>query len=907
MAPVGHLGGGGANVATFHGLPNTSGLAPLPAGAQLFEMPKLSAQLPLMPPTPTMNSFPTYPAEIPHQPAAAAIPASPFHPQNLLMSCNFSFLNPQALALYFQLQQHQQQHHQQQHQQAPPQPTPPTPMAPLNPFAHLMPMFAPNSLLGASPQSMFAPASSSAMLPPAQLPKRPQQTPPTTAFFHPPPPPAFNFAPALSVAQPKATPTFTLVNNPAAAPVVQLPPTLHPQQPPPQLQQQVRRFPENETQLLHHRLSALPPTLEPNRPPSLRPESPTDPLLPPHLEPELPCFSADFDDLSGPPDLTPAAATFAFGDEPPVLEPEAEIRGGLDAASFQRCAHVSPLPLPLPLPSASLTPTTSTACSSTTSPTEVAPPAALQIHPLIRFMATHRLESPAAKFVLAATPAVASVAPQTPPTPALSASVAPRPPSRLSLKRERSASVDSNSDVMLKMPKLLPMTADYSDASGGELSPLQRVDDEAEHEMPRGVKEEADEQPMELEDATVAPLLFEVPAASPLEQSRAPSPAAEAKPTESGGQPPLTPVPALLIADTADSRPTADCSALSSSGVSSANSTLLAEEAAASAAALEPIGATRTEAAAELVLVEEATLSLSGRSRTRTRSESTASASTRSTTPDDDDEDEAMRDAASKLRPRASRAAPAAPATTKKPRKSTQQKRAARGRGGARRKGARVRSVSIKSNWRPVDEGKLQDVRFAGESQFQRRRCYDAIRHQREYDEVIRARDCVRVRSSEGLENVGKIVRLFLDDSSGHICAEVLWYYAPAQVNDEVARGMHEKELLASKHCDIINVDAIEEHAFVLSFSEYCRFVAETRLDEMPPERRPLESREVWPRGEENYSRRPRLPHEDTPIDLVYFCRNVYSLRTRKLIVSAPSRRGSKSSTNGRRNVRAHR
>lgn len=48
MAPVGQLGG--ANVATFHGIPNTTGL-PLPAGA-MFEMPKL----PLMPQTPTMNA-----------------------------------------------------------------------------------------------------------------------------------------------------------------------------------------------------------------------------------------------------------------------------------------------------------------------------------------------------------------------------------------------------------------------------------------------------------------------------------------------------------------------------------------------------------------------------------------------------------------------------------------------------------------------------------------------------------------------------------------------------------------------------------------------------------------------------------------------------------------------------------
>ncbi|CAD5231839.1 unnamed protein product [Bursaphelenchus xylophilus] len=198
---------------------------------------------------------------------------------------------------------------------------------------------------------------------------------------------------------------------------------------------------------------------------------------------------------------------------------------------------------------------------------------------------------------------------------------------------------------------------------------------------------------------------------------------------------------------------------------------------------------------------------------------------------------------------------------------------------------------SFSSNWRPLDEGYLCDLRLPTELQSKKRICYTAIRHMKERDEVIRIRDCVRVCSSEGLENIGKIFRLFFDEDSGNICAEVMWYYTQSQIPEDIS--VMENELLASKHIDVINVDSIEEHAFVLSYSEYCRFIAETRIDEMPPSRRPLESREIWPRGEEEYQRRIRLPHEDTPMDLIYFCRNVYSLKTRKLCFSILSRRSS--------------
>jgi hypothetical protein len=128
-------------------------------------------------------------------------------------------------------------------------------------------------------------------------------------------------------------------------------------------------------------------------------------------------------------------------------------------------------------------------------------------------------------------------------------------------------------------------------------------------------------------------------------------------------------------------------------------------------------------------------------------------------------------------------------------------------------------------------------------------------------------------------------------------------YYTQAQVDSKDIL-LHEKELLASKHCDVINADSIEEHAFVLTYNEYCRFVAETRIDELPPTQRPLESSELHSRGEPEYARRIRLPHEDSPIDLVYWCSRTFSLKTRKICVTAiaTSRRGSRNSNgNGRR------
>lgn len=67
--------------------------------------------------------------------------------------------------------------------------------------------------------------------------------------------------------------------------------------------------------------------------------------------------------------------------------------------------------------------------------------------------------------------------------------------------------------------------------------------------------------------------------------------------------------------------------------------------------------------------------------------------------------------------------------------------------------------------------------------------------------------------------------------------------------------------------------------------------------DSLPIERQLAEESELWPRGDENYSRRRLLPHDDTSLDMVskiifaisriikvYFCRGSYSIRSKKII-----------------------
>ncbi|KAI1719436.1 bromo adjacent homology domain-containing 1 protein [Ditylenchus destructor] len=195
----------------------------------------------------------------------------------------------------------------------------------------------------------------------------------------------------------------------------------------------------------------------------------------------------------------------------------------------------------------------------------------------------------------------------------------------------------------------------------------------------------------------------------------------------------------------------------------------------------------------------------------------------------------------------------------------------------------------INCNWRPVGGGFRRSIRLGNDSLPTERTCFHAIRHWADKEEIIRERDCVKICSAEGQENVGKIMFLHYDESSKALMATVLWYYTQVQVDTSKGLStheMHEKELFASRHLDTVNVDCIESLAFVLTVHEFCRFSAETKIDLLPVECRPIESSEIWSRGEEKYPRRRLLPHEDTPLDLVYFCRGVYSLKTKRICLS---------------------
>jgi hypothetical protein len=77
----------------------------------------------------------------------------------------------------------------------------------------------------------------------------------------------------------------------------------------------------------------------------------------------------------------------------------------------------------------------------------------------------------------------------------------------------------------------------------------------------------------------------------------------------------------------------------------------------------------------------------------------------------------------------------------------------------------------VNCNWRPIGSGSTQAIRIANDSSPVQRQCFHSIRHWAEKDEVIRVRDCVKICSAEGLENIGKIMHLHYDESSSESSA----------------------------------------------------------------------------------------------------------------------------------------
>ncbi|KAH7703008.1 bromo adjacent domain-containing 1 protein-like protein [Aphelenchoides avenae] len=200
-----------------------------------------------------------------------------------------------------------------------------------------------------------------------------------------------------------------------------------------------------------------------------------------------------------------------------------------------------------------------------------------------------------------------------------------------------------------------------------------------------------------------------------------------------------------------------------------------------------------------------------------------------------------------------------------------------------------------KPQWEPVGTGTYKTVFVAGQSRSATELCFDAIRHRKE-GEVVCVKDNVKISSSEGLENIAKVARIYLDKATDRIMLSVLWYYTPGQLehpdaidglkSTEQRHGfpLGQQELLISRHFDTIMADSIESLAYVLSFNEYCRFQKAVKLNErlahVPAIRKQMEL--SWKLVE---PRQNRLPESLDDSDFVYFCRSVYNISNQRIRV----------------------
>uniref|UniRef100_A0A0N5AYR8 BAH domain-containing protein n=1 Tax=Syphacia muris TaxID=451379 RepID=A0A0N5AYR8_9BILA len=211
--------------------------------------------------------------------------------------------------------------------------------------------------------------------------------------------------------------------------------------------------------------------------------------------------------------------------------------------------------------------------------------------------------------------------------------------------------------------------------------------------------------------------------------------------------------------------------------------------------------------------------------------------------------------------------------------------------GSTKSKRRRKTQLKINSNWRPVTTGEKHYVYNSNDNAPVKRLCFPAVQHVRE-PETIRLYDAVIVNSEDGSRNIGKIARIFLDDSTGLLMATVFWYYASEQVEIDpkhIDPPILPRELLASRHIDMIPIDTIQEVVYVLTVNEYSRYVAENKSDALPREQRPKVEDEVWPRAEDSYFRRSCLPCEDSLPELVFFCRRIYDFKQKRIIVNRRS------------------
>lgn len=163
------------------------------------------------------------------------------------------------------------------------------------------------------------------------------------------------------------------------------------------------------------------------------------------------------------------------------------------------------------------------------------------------------------------------------------------------------------------------------------------------------------------------------------------------------------------------------------------------------------------------------------------------------------------------------------------------------------------------------------------------RKCYPAMRHKE--GDLIKPRDCILLRSSgprKALPFVAKVSAMWENPDDGEMMVSVLWYYRPEHTEQGRTPDQPLDEIFASRHKDTNSVACIEDKCYVLTFHEYCRYkkslIAGGR-----------KVNTVVPPPSEGYPRADQLPPGQVASDLVFFCRQVYDFRQKKILKKPPS------------------
>ncbi|XP_005095405.1 uncharacterized protein LOC101854009 isoform X2 [Aplysia californica] len=195
--------------------------------------------------------------------------------------------------------------------------------------------------------------------------------------------------------------------------------------------------------------------------------------------------------------------------------------------------------------------------------------------------------------------------------------------------------------------------------------------------------------------------------------------------------------------------------------------------------------------------------------------------------------------------------------------------------------------TSLAHGWSWLGEGELKAIpklTMQKEEPLRYRKCFQSMRHT--LGEVVSVRDCVILHSDgdAGIPYVAKVSSLW-ETPTGEMMLSMLWYYQP----EHTAAGREpedgEQELFASKHREENSVACIDDKCYVLMFNEYCRLESEAvRTEQGVP--LPLWRQKIPQVSEADSKLRRPLPHPDTCVDNIWFCRFDYDIR--KKIVKKP-------------------